>query len=142
MDTELATLAASAANALVGALTTETWERARTLIARLRGTSDTGRLALELAEDRELLLADPANARNRAALTAAWQQRFRTLIADDPDAARAFLGLVAELAETAEPTRPAGPVGSTGPTFHAESHDTSRVYQAAGDMNFGRPPQP
>ncbi|QNP70064.1 hypothetical protein IAG44_11795 [Streptomyces roseirectus] len=133
MDTELATLAASAANALVGALTTETWERARTLLARLRRTPDTERLALELARDRELLLADPADEANRADLTAAWRLRFRRLMADDPDAARALLELVAELAPRAR---------QSGVSFHAESHDTSRIYQSAGDMNIGRTPKP
>jgi len=139
MDTELATLAASAANALVSALTAETWERARAFLARLRGTPEADLFARELARDRELLLADPTNTGHRAALTAAWQQRFRALITDDPDAARALFGLVAELTELVDPGRP---VHGSGPTFHAESHDTSRIYQAAGDMNFGQAPKP
>ncbi|WP_416968646.1 hypothetical protein [Streptomyces sp. 4F14] len=134
MDTELTTLAASAANALVGALTTETWERARALLARLRRTPDTDRLPLELDRDRALLLAEPADRRTRDDLTAAWRLRFRRLIEDDPDAARALLDLVAELAPHAAP--------QPGPVFNAESHDRSRIYQATGDMNFGQAPKP
>ncbi|MGJ5891407.1 hypothetical protein ACSCBZ_05620 [Streptomyces niveiscabiei] len=134
MDTELATLAASAANALVGALTTETWERARLLLARLRRTPDTERLPLELARDRALLLADPADEANRSDLTAAWRLRFRRIVEDDPDAARALLDLVAELAPHTAP--------QTGHVLNAEAHDHSRIYQSAGDMNIGRTPAP
>ncbi|MHC5903483.1 hypothetical protein ACVNF4_06150 [Streptomyces sp. S6] len=137
MDTELATLAASAANALVSALTAETWERARAFLARRRGTPEADLLALQLTRDRELLLADPANTDNRAALTAVWQQRFRALVADDPDAARAVFGLVAELTGLADPGR-----HNAGTAFHAESHDNSRIFQAHGDMNFGQAPKP
>ncbi|HEY8985582.1 MAG TPA: hypothetical protein VIU15_39180 [Streptomyces sp.] len=134
MDTELATLAASAANALVSALTTETWERARAFLARRRGTPGADLLALELTRDRERLLADPANTENRAALTTVWQQRFRALIADDPDAARALFVLLAELTDPGS--------RSTGPTFNADSRDNSTIYQAYGDINIGQAPKP
>ncbi|MET7685261.1 hypothetical protein [Streptomyces sp. NPDC005423] len=100
MEREPAGLVATAASALVDALAGDDWERARALVGRLWGhhephrRSDTDR---EVARDRAMLLIEPDDEANIADLTAAWRVRFRRLLAAEPAAARALLGLLAEL---------------------------------------------
>ncbi|WP_309505774.1 hypothetical protein [Streptomyces pyxinae] len=132
MDEQMAALAATAANAVVGSLATETWERARVLVGGLwRRPGQAAEARAQVAESRELLLSGVHEA-DEQDLTALWRVRFRQLLASDSDAARALAELVAELG--ADAREKPGRSGTRHTELRAEASNGGRVYQAGRDM--------
>jgi hypothetical protein len=93
MEAELASLAVSGANTLVGLMASDGWQAVRSRVAALFRHRDD--VAGELEESRAELTA---------AAGTAWRLRLRRLLRDDPAAAAALRELIAEYASDADRT--------------------------------------
>jgi hypothetical protein len=139
METELMTLAASGASAVVGLLAEDAWTAAKERIAALfgRGRTDTDGDAIEaeLEESRGELIAarDASDETVPADIEALWRTKLRRLLQQDPDAAEELRALIAEAEQR---TAPSAPVTNT--ITDAEVHGS--VVQAGrieGGINIG-----
>ncbi|MFF3731368.1 NB-ARC domain-containing protein [Streptomyces sp. NPDC002476] len=102
VEAELAALAASGASALVGAMVTDSWEQAKTRVARL--FARRGRAREEEADDdlqeagAQLVAAEEADDDSAAAdIEAYWRLRLSRLLEEDPAAADELRQLLADL---------------------------------------------
>ncbi|MQS35818.1 hypothetical protein [Streptomyces katsurahamanus] len=107
MQAELATLAASGATALVGAMVSDAWLQARDRVARFLARGEDPQVAGEELETlrTELVAAHDAEDTEAAAdIEDEWRLRLRRALRADPAAAEELRVLLAELApQTAEP---------------------------------------
>jgi hypothetical protein len=103
MEAELASLAVSGANTLVGLMASDGWQAVRSRVAALFRHRDD--VAGELEESRAELTAAAGTDDDVAAdVEAAWRLRLRRLLRDDPAAAAALRELIAEYASDADRT--------------------------------------
>ncbi|GHK04194.1 hypothetical protein ACWEWI_18135 [Streptomyces sp. NPDC003753] len=135
MEAELAALASSAGTAVVTALTTDLWERAKTSVAALWQRAYPERadtVEAELTETRTLLLADTqADLAEDSAQE--WRLRFRRLLVTRPDLAEELRRV---LAEELTPSLPAQQTQGTTTVFNAAPTGHARVYQSAGNQTI------
>ncbi|WP_329223281.1 NB-ARC domain-containing protein [Streptomyces sp. NBC_01485] len=107
MEAELAALAASGATTLVGLMVSESWERAKSGLARYFGQRASGAAAEEelQAASEELDSARAAgDVETQADVQARWRQRLETMFEADPRAAGELAQLLSELAPDASRT--------------------------------------
>jgi hypothetical protein len=99
---ELVALAEAAGQAVVTAAATDAWGKTKSVIARLLGRGDAGKVAAaeRRLEDTRSQLATVTQAELAAAqvkLAAAWQARLADLLEEDPEAVAGLRMLVEEL---------------------------------------------
>lgn len=148
VDAELMTLASTAGTAVVTALTTDVWERARSAVGALwqRAYPDRAEtVEAELLETRELLLTaqertrdegrdtEPGSQGLEEGMTDEWRGKFRRLLAAHPDFAQEVRRILDE--ELTTPAPP-GPAQTAPVAFHANPTGHARVYQAGRDQHF------
>jgi hypothetical protein len=131
-------LAAAAAAALVAAMTTDTWQVARSAVVKLwRRVSPNRRQAIreELGEVRQLAIeargANDAKAEN--VLVSYWEQRLLALIAADPKVAADLQTALEEVLLPRLPSNDRRQISKIVMT--AKAADNSRVYQAGRDIH-------
>lgn len=146
MDDQMAALASTAASTVVSALTTDAWERARTLVRGLwerHRPAEADDAERDVADARALLLGaghrdhtDRADARagGETDPTAAWEERFRRLLDADPAAAAALTALVDELAGRRPGEEGANGTAATRTELRAEARDSAQVFMAGRDI--------
>lgn len=134
MDPEITALAQGAAVALVTSMATDAWQAAREGMIRLwrrLQPQQAGMVAAELeagqAEATAALADDDQELLEE--LRAAWQGRFRRLLAATPDAAAQVRDLLRELT-------PEAPGAVRAVTQHATASGRARIYQAGGDQHI------
>lgn len=126
MEAELAALAASGATTLVGLMVSESWEQAKTRLARLlgrRGAADSAEAELRRTEQA---LATARSAHDDEAedrLRGDWQARILDILTTDPDRGEELLRLLAQLAP---PGTVVGPLFAG--THHGPAFQGSAVY--------------
>jgi hypothetical protein len=125
-------------NALVAAMATDTWERARSAVAalwrRLRPSRHTEKIELELQDLREKVLAarhdDQPGTEQKLAVI--WQAKLNDLVLDDPrlhdELQRILTETLAPMLTPAERTR-IGQIAMTG-----TSYGNSTFNQVAGNQ--------
>lgn len=134
MSTELANLAASAANTVVALMLTDTWNRARSGVISLwqRSRPEQGDdVARDLDDSRSELerAREVGDSDTEGELQAQWAGRFRRFLRDHPAAAEDLRAL---LNETRRPEDVIADV-SIRQTASASGRN-ARVYQAGGDQ--------
>ncbi|MFD8597573.1 hypothetical protein ACFV1L_21480 [Kitasatospora sp. NPDC059646] len=132
MDPEIVALAGTAATTLIGAFTTDLWQRATDGIAALWRRCQPERadaVAAEAAATREELANAAGDPEVAEELRAEWQGRIRRLLASDPAAADQVRALLAEL--TPDAPQPAG-----GVQQQATASGSARIYQAGGSIHI------
>jgi hypothetical protein len=122
MSSDLDDLARAAADALVSAMVTDSWETVKRRFAALAGHERR----LDAARD-ELAATSGANRdRERLVQARAWSTRLRDALEDDPGAAEGLRALLAEL-DTATPT--AAPASQ-----HAQADHGSQAVNVGGNI--------
>jgi hypothetical protein len=104
----LASLAATAATAVVAAMGTDAWESARSRVARLLGRNDRQRVKfIEAQLDEDATLVHDADERDkvRAELAPLWGRRLAGLLQANPDAAEELQGLIKQVRTELPPTQ-------------------------------------
>ncbi|WP_328842852.1 NB-ARC domain-containing protein [Streptomyces sp. NBC_00258] len=107
MEAELAALAASGATTLVGLMVSESWERAKSGLARFFGRRTAGEAFEEELQAASDELDSARAAGDEGALAevhARWRQRLETIFREDPGAAEELGRLLSELAPDASRT--------------------------------------
>ncbi|MFI1887293.1 hypothetical protein [Streptomyces jumonjinensis] len=123
MQAELATLAASGATALVGAMVSDAWSQARERVARFLARGEDPQpvdYAEELETFRTELVAahDAEDTEAAADIEDEWRLRLRRALRADPAAAEELRVLLAELAPQAAEPRTAVVNTISGGTYH------------------------
>ncbi|MEE1806423.1 hypothetical protein [Streptomyces sp. BE133] len=141
MDAELLALASAAGTAVVTALTTDLWERARASVGALWERAYPDRAATvqaDLTDTRTLLLTTdevtPGGTDIEEVSAQEWRLRFHRLLSAHPDLAQELRRVLVEELTPALPAQQTPQSGST--VFHAAPTGHARVYQSAGDMNI------
>ncbi|WP_416976374.1 hypothetical protein [Streptomyces sp. T028] len=132
----------SAATALVGIMTTDAWQQARTILVtwwrRVR-PRQAGRVDAALVECRHRALAargaGDENAESR--LVEAWESRLITLLREEPALADGLRQLIDE--EIVPLLRHEGGTRTGSHDFRAEASGHGRVYQAGHDQHIHEP---
>ncbi|MFB6983246.1 hypothetical protein [Streptomyces scopuliridis] len=147
VDAELMALASTAGGAVVTAISTDVWERARSAVGALwrRAYPDRAEtVEAELLETRELLLAAQGGTQDQDGSTGPdeqsmaegmadeWRGKFRRLLATHPDFAQEVRRI---LDEELTPSLP-GQTRSAPIVFHANPTGNARVYQAGRDQHI------
>ncbi|MPY49674.1 hypothetical protein [Streptomyces acidicola] len=138
MEDQLAVLAATAANTVVSSLSTDAWERVRELVVGVwrRHRPDEEATAVSATDAALDVLRDSPGEAEESRLVAAWEERFRALLAAEPAARQALTVLVDELAgeQAEQDDTPAQRI-----EMRAEAKDSGIVYQAGHDIHVNRP---
>lgn len=138
MDSELTSLASTAATTVVNSLTTTAWEQATKALGALWRRAHPDRaetVEAELAEARDQLVAarDVGDDQVEADLLAAWRSRLRGLLATDPGLAE-DLGRIVSLLGSAAAEGRRQHIGHVD--MRAEVSDYGKAYQALGDQHI------
>ncbi|MGI5439768.1 NB-ARC domain-containing protein [Streptomyces shenzhenensis] len=126
MEAELAALAASGATTLVGLMVSESWEQAKTRLARLlgrRGATGSTEEELRRAEQTLATARSTHDDEAESRLRGAWQTRILDILTTDPDRGEELLRLLSELAPPGTPTMVSSVSGGThhGPAFQGSA---------------------
>ncbi|KUO06072.1 hypothetical protein [Streptomyces caeruleatus] len=138
MDLELAALVSSAATAIVSALATDGWEKAKDVAGEFWRRVHPERAEMveaELVDTRAELLAarEAHNAEAEQHLVGEWHGRLRRLLAADPELAKELQRMLAELRSAAGAEDRAG---AARIDMRARASGTGRVYQAGRDQHI------
>ncbi|MFG2986356.1 hypothetical protein ACGFYQ_34745 [Streptomyces sp. NPDC048258] len=133
-------IVASAATAMVGAMTTEAWQQARAAIVswwrRIR-PNQADRVDAALAESRDRLLTARREEDVESPLIAAWEARLTALLWEDAALVDDLRRLVDE--EIAPLLGHENGIRTGRQEFRAKASGRGRVYQAGRDQNISGP---
>lgn len=138
MDADLTALAWKGASTVVALLATDTWEKAKTVLASLWRHSRPERanaIETELVQARADLLRAQSEGDEtlEGALTRVWQHRIAELLTSDPGLAAQFRQL---LNEVLVPALPVGELVRIDKIeMRARASGRSRIYQAGRDQH-------
>jgi hypothetical protein len=146
----LAALAAAGGTALVEAVTTDAWQKAKAGFARLLGRGDQRQMAviegrLESTRTELVPLTGAALAHAREARAAEWTTRLRDALEEDPASAELLRGLLGELA--AAGVKVAAETGSHSMVVGGNVSNVATSGGVAagvvhGDVSTANPPRP
>lgn len=125
MDPQLVAVAAAAAQALVQAMTSDSWAWVRDRVAGLFGRAEEGQTA-RAAESLEQARADLASAGD-ASVAGRWQGRLELLLEQHPDLAVELKTLVTQILAQRE-----------APTVAFDVRAGRDAYSAAGDQTINQ----
>jgi hypothetical protein len=138
MDPEMVTLASQAAAAVVQLLTTDAWEKSKSVIGSLwRGVHPdrADRVEAEIADARDDLLRIPQNADLKAALVQQWKGQLVLLLTAHPEFAATLRRMVDEELRPALPSAVSAQIGSLH--MEARADRGSRIIQSGfGDVHI------
>ncbi len=147
VEAELAALAASGATTLVGLMVSESWERAKSKVARFLGRRASGEAAEEELQSASAEL-DRARAAGDAGVQvvvqARWQQRLERMFREDPGAVEELALLLSELAPDASRTFVNLVSGGVnyGPAFHGSHIHGGITFNVQPTPPLGSPVKP
>jgi hypothetical protein len=139
MEAEIAVLAATAGATVAQLLATDGWAAAKAAVGALwrrAHPDDASIVAAELESDHDRAVAarDGGDDVTAQALVAAWQLRFRELLAGDPEIASLLRRMLDEELTPQLIAVESAPVVTVH--MQATSHGSGRVYQAARDQHI------
>ncbi|AOS61469.1 hypothetical protein [Actinoalloteichus hymeniacidonis] len=136
---EPVTVAAAAGNTIVDAVGTDSWRQAVTEITgwwqRFR-PAEVATIEAELVEVRDEMLAaaQESGTATAAELSVEWKRKFQRLLRSEPEAEPELRRLLEERLQPLIPPERRQQIGQV--TMTATAHDSSRIYQSAGDMTI------
>ncbi|MFJ4849199.1 hypothetical protein [Streptomyces sp. NPDC088733] len=133
MSAEVEVLASTAATTLIGLMTTDAWQQARTAISRVWRKSrpeQADRVNADLDEAQLMVTQARQNDDDslEAAVLAEWQGRMLRLALTDSSARSDLKAAVRQLEGLARQTAP------RSVSMRADARDHARIYQSAQDM--------